>query len=122
MQGIIVRPRLRWAEEGEKPTKYFCSLESRNYVNKIIPKIIQENGNIINKEEEILNAVRQFYKNLYENPTNNPEQDLDIINMLTSIKANPKLTREERDLLEGELTESEILTVLKKMKINKSRN
>ena len=122
MQGIIVRPRLRWAEEGEKPTKYFCSLESRNYVNKIIPKIIQENGNIINKEEEILNAVRQFYKNLYENPTNNPEQDLDIINMLTSIKANPKLTREERDLLEGELTESEILTVLKKMKNNKSRN
>ena len=40
--------------------------------------------------------------------------------MLTSIKANPKLTRKGRDLLEGELTESEMLTVLKKMKNNKS--
>ena len=55
MQGIIVRSRLRWAEEGEKPTKYFCCLESKNYVTKTIPKIIQENGNIINKQEEILN-------------------------------------------------------------------
>ena len=63
MQGIIVRSRVRWAEEGEKPTKYFCGLESRHYVNKIIPKIIQENGNIINKQEEILNEVYNFIKN-----------------------------------------------------------
>ena len=38
---------------------------------------------IINKQQESLNEFRQFYKNLYGNPNNNPEQDLNIINTLT---------------------------------------
>jgi hypothetical protein len=37
LQGIYVRSRARWVEEGEKPSRYFCALESRNYSNKITP-------------------------------------------------------------------------------------
>ena len=50
-----------WAEEGEKPTKYFCSLESRNYVNRIIPQAVKEDGTSVKKD--ILNEVKNFYKN-----------------------------------------------------------
>jgi hypothetical protein len=35
----MVRSRARWVEEGEKPTKYFCHLESRNFLNKTIKKV-----------------------------------------------------------------------------------
>jgi hypothetical protein len=35
--------------EGEKPSHYFCNLESRKFTNKIIPNIQKENGDIIIK-------------------------------------------------------------------------
>ena len=39
LQGIHIRSRAKWVEEGEKPTHYFCSLESRNFTSKLIPKL-----------------------------------------------------------------------------------
>lgn len=122
LQGIIVRSRVRWAEEGEKPTKYFCNLESRNYSNKIIPKVVKDYGNTVINQEDILIEVKKFYKNLYGSQDNIPGQDLEIENLLNSItgNANPKLTEEDKKCLEGELSEKEILLVLKKIKNNKS--
>ena len=46
LEGVIIRSRTRWAEEGEKPTKYFCSLESRNFINKTIPKLNWKMGKL----------------------------------------------------------------------------
>ena len=37
--GLIVRARARWHEYGEKSTKYFLSLEKRNYTRKHIRKL-----------------------------------------------------------------------------------
>ena len=62
IKGIIVRSRVRWAEEGEKPTKYFCSVESRNYINKTISRVEKDNGQIVTKQENILLEVIQFYE------------------------------------------------------------
>lgn len=62
LQGIIVRSRVRWAEEGEKPAKYFCNLESRNYSNKIIPKVVKDDGNTVINQEDILIEVKNFIK------------------------------------------------------------
>ncbi|KAK6195898.1 hypothetical protein SNE40_001230 [Patella caerulea] len=31
MRGKFIRSRALWIEEGERPTKYFCKMESRNY-------------------------------------------------------------------------------------------
>ena len=39
IQGHLIRSRAKIIEEDEKPTKYFCNLETHNYSNKIIPKI-----------------------------------------------------------------------------------
>lgn len=120
LHGVIVRSRVRWAEEGEKPTRYFCSLESRNYVNKIIPKVVKDDGSALTKQEDILDDVKNFYKKLYGSFDDNAEQDLEIQNLLNSISINPKLNEDDKVRLEGELSEEEILAVLKKMKSNKS--
>ena len=39
MDGHIVRSRIQWLAEGEKPTSYFCSLERKNYIDKTVQKI-----------------------------------------------------------------------------------
>lgn len=39
LRGNYIRSRVKWIEEGEKPSKYFCNLESRNYLNKTIKKL-----------------------------------------------------------------------------------
>ena len=34
MKGHLIRSRTQWLSQGEKPTKYFCSLEHHNYTEK----------------------------------------------------------------------------------------
>ena len=118
MQGIMVRARVRWAEEGEKPTKYFCNLESRNHINKTIFKVTKDNGDTINRQEEILKEVKKFYSNLYK--THDIIEDKDIQEIFNDLQTSPKLSLEEINKLEGEISDEEILSILKKMKNNKS--
>ena len=64
---------------GKKPTKYFCALESRNYVNKIIPKLVTEDGTFIAKQEDSLEEVNTFYSDLYKHREG---RDININNIL----------------------------------------
>ena len=47
MKGKLVRSRAQWVDKGEKPTKYFCGLESKNYTSKIIPKVEKIMGKLL---------------------------------------------------------------------------
>ena len=44
MEGVLIRSKARWIEDGEKITKYFCGLEKRNYINKSMNKLINTKG------------------------------------------------------------------------------
>lgn len=57
-----IRSRAQWIEEGEEPTRYFCNLESRNFINKQLSKLEIENGQIIQSQEEIKNNQSCFMK------------------------------------------------------------
>ena len=48
------RSKCLWVERGEKPTKYFFNLEKRNYSRKVISELEDEDGEMINNEEENL--------------------------------------------------------------------
>ena len=62
MKGKLVRSRAKWVDEGEKPTKYFCGLESKNYTSKIIPKVEKDNEEIVTDQKEILKEVQYLYE------------------------------------------------------------
>ena len=64
-KGSIVRSKTRWIEQGEKPTKYFFNLEKRNYNHKTIKELKHPDGKSVTKEEEILEEIEIFYKELY---------------------------------------------------------
>ena len=58
----MLRSRANWIEHGEKPSKYFCSLEKRNYINKNVIKIVDNAGNIHTDQKIILNQISFFIK------------------------------------------------------------
>ena len=71
LQGHMIRSRARWIEEGEKPSKYFCNLESRNFLNKTIKKIYIEGIGMVYEQAEILDNIRSYYDKLYASTESN---------------------------------------------------
>ena len=66
----MLRARVQYYEEGEKPSKYFCNLEKHNFSNKLVSRL-NVNGNIIQNQGDIINEVRAYYKKLYSSKLSN---------------------------------------------------
>ena len=115
MNGVLLRSKARWIDNGEKVTKYFCSLEKRNYVSKQIRKLVKTNGEETEQPQEIQEEVYGFYKDLYK--TNENIIDCGISELINEI---PQLSTEEKESLEGELTLEEAEYALQNMKNDKS--
>ena len=116
LEGLKIRSRAKWIEQGEKVTKYFCNFENRNYVSKNMPNLYKKDGFKTTNQNEILEEVGLFYETLYEYRSV-VEVDLNQILDQTDI---PKLNKSETDNLEGIITKEEALSSLKNMKNNKS--
>ncbi len=119
MKGIIARAKVKGIKEGEKCTKYFCSLERRNYNEKLMFNLQNSEGETISKTSDIVNEQYKFYSNLYKVDPNVSDHHLD--NFLTD--ENPylnKLTEDERNECDSLLSYEECGKYLKQMKNNKS--
>ena len=44
IDGVMLRSRCRYQNLGEKPSKYFFDLENRNFTNKVITKLVEDDG------------------------------------------------------------------------------
>ena len=118
MQGFLVRSRANIIENGEKPSQYFCSLESHNYTSKIIHVIETERGQTITYQKGILKETSNFYETLYSSKENNLN-DIDLKSYMQNTRM-PTLKEDESLKLEGMLTLKEADQTLKNMKNNKS--
>ena len=65
LRGSVLRSKAIWISEGKKPSKYFCNLESRNFTNRIIPKVQKDDEEMINNQKDILKEIKFFYQELY---------------------------------------------------------
>ena len=120
IKGSIIRSKANWIENGEKPTKYFCNLEKRNFTTKIIPQIETDSGDIIIDQEKILSEIKTFYQNLYSE-NDGLQIDYDLKNLININDFDVTvLTKKESESLEGPLTYSEASQTLKNMKNDKS--
>ena len=116
-KGSIVRSKTRWIEQGEKPTKYFFNLEKPNYNHKTIKELKHPDGKSVTKEEEIVEEIEIFYKELYTS----------IISVenaqFTSFTENLELPRLEDSVsseLEGDITLKECKDILSTFSRGKS--
>ena len=116
LEGMIIRSKAQYIEEGERNSKYFSNLEKRNYTDKSILLIEREDNSITTDVDEIKSEINSFYKKLYSSRDN----ELVDLNLDELITHSPKLNDLERDSLEGEITYNEALSALKKMHNDKS--
>ena len=116
LEGLMIRSRAKWIDQGETVSKYFCNLENRNFVSKAMPNLITEDGTKTKNQVEILNETSSFYKKLYE------KREVKNINLKHTLSQEdiPKLNENEANNIEGMITEEEALCSLKNMKNNKS--
>ena len=67
LQGVLLRPRARWIDEGEKITKYVYGLEKRDFVSKQIIQLTLNDGNVLTETDEVVEDVNSFKINYHEN-------------------------------------------------------
>ena len=113
----IFRSKCRWIEMGERPTKYFFNLEKRNYIKKTITELRMEDETVIKKETQILDAIENYFSNLYLSTDSTTQEDYDEYIQDLSL---PRLSDEERDNMEGVLTYEECKKVLETFQNDKS--
>ena len=103
-EGAKIRSKAQWREDGETSSRYFCSLEKKRGADKTMRSVQRlKNGPIVTGNEDMLKETRQFYVDLYtEEGVEESAQD----SMLSRIKT--KLTKEQAQLCEGEVTHEEI--------------
>ena len=118
MQGHLIRSRTQWVVEGEKPTKYFCALEHKNYMDKTIKCLKTKNHTVTRKQDEILQEIKNYYEELFKSKDNMLTNfDLQTLLQGQNIK---RITDAEAKNIEGYLTVQEISYALKNTKNNKS--
>ena len=118
LKGNMIRSRAQWLDEGERPTKYFCALENKNFLDKTIKKVCNDENEIITDQKKILSAIETYYSNLFRS-RDTELNNIKIEDLFPNQDIN-KLTDEQKLDLEGELTIKEIGVALKNMKNDKS--
>ena len=120
VNGIMTQAKVRWLKDGEKNSKYFIGLEKRNFLNKSINRIVNDQGDMVTNFKDILFEQKKYYENLYTEQEVNLEDD--ILNNKFFITNNniPTLTENQKELCEGNITKDECMESIKSMENFKS--
>ena len=113
---VLVCSRANWLKNGEKLSKYLCSLERKNYVEKTIKQLKIDNDSITTDQKEILKEIQTYYSNLFKSRNIDETQIPSIIDDKIIRKLDDNTSKQ----LEGKLTAEEISYAIKNMKNNKS--
>ena len=114
-EGVKIRSRAKWLEEGERPTRYFFKLEQTKIQKSQINSIYDSNGITVSSQADIEKAHVDFYTNLFsEEPIDFEKQN----NLLSSV--SNRLSADQSALCEGEITLAEITNAVKDLNSGKS--
>ena len=116
--GVILRSKALFTEEGEKNTKYFLNLEKQNYNNKHMKSVVDSKGTVINTPIIISEEQASFFEKLY---TTNKciEESKTLITEFLETDDIPKLNEEQNKFLNSSLTVMELSSALKEMSNDK---
>ena len=115
-EGIRIRSRCQWNEEGEKSSKFVLNLEKFNGMRRQVRKIIVNDQEIADPNK-ILSEIRIFYESLFKKGNSKPPSQ---INSFLDKVQLPKLTITESNECDNELSEKELYISLMSMQKNKS--
>jgi exonuclease III len=115
INGQIFRSKIKWAEQGEKNTKFFLSLEKRNFKNKTITALEIDNT-IIKESNKIAFEQRKFYKTLYSEKLNkNDPSYTENLEQFLENNETKKLNETQKEFCDKPILQDEILKSIKKL-------
>lgn len=117
-QGIMIRTRADWVEQGEKSNKYFLGLEKTNKNKSTIRTILTNDNKNTHDQKRILCEIKDYYKLLYDNKDENLNSEES--KLFLNENMIPKLSSEDQQTCEGLLTMDECFKTLNTFKNNKS--
>ena len=115
LDAVKLRAKARFAEEGEKSSRYFYSLEKKKQADKRIHSITKDNLDTVTSTHDLLSETRSFYKKLYTAEIINPDAQQSFLD--TSIL---QLSSSDQNSCDLPLSSAELESALKKMEIDKS--
>ena len=115
--GIIIRSRVQWYEQGEKNTKYFLGLEKSVKQKSSIRKIIGEDGIEIEDPKLIQSEIKTFYAHRALRKISVTQ--FEVEQYLSSINT-PSCSSEQVETCNKEISLTEIFNALKSMSLNKT--
>ena len=115
MEGFKIRSRAQWLEQGEIPSRYFFQLERERVSKCSIDSIYNADGVEVRSQVDISRAHVDFYSQLFSCEQID-HQVLD--DLLSHVRA--RLSPDETQSCEGDVTLLELTTSLKGMAHNKS--
>ena len=91
--GIILRSKAQWYEEGEKGSKYFLTLEKNRKAKTCIRRLNSELNSHIEDPQSIMLEIKTFYSNLYKRTSVKTEEE--CLQYLLKL-STPKLSKDEK--------------------------
>ena len=116
-EGADVRARLRWAEDGERPTRYFCRLERGRQQDSTITELSTPDGPATNPQAISREAGRFYYALFSEDDPISGEAQATLLDALDPARTLDALDREACD---RPLTLVELRAVLSRCARNRS--
>ena len=114
-RGAMIRSRAKNIMEGEKCTAYFLGLEKKKQCKVAIKELINEKNETVTELSEILGTVQSYYKKLFT------REGITEENMeLTTSSIQNKISGEDKDWCDSQLTEKEIEAAMNNLNKNKS--
>ena len=115
IEGIMIRSRAQWLEEGERPSRYFFNLQKIKAQRSHSSSVYDLNGTEVSPQEEIEKAHVDFYLRLFsEEP-----MDAALLDDLLSLLSR-QLSSDQALSCEGQMMLDEMTFALRSMNANKA--
>ena len=110
-----MRSRIRWLEEGEKPTRFFFKLEQERAEKYRVSAMYDCDGNEVTSRTDLENAHVNFYRRLFACEEVDPVCQQHLFSQL-----DLKLSSEESASCDGLASLEELTTAVESLALNKS--
>ena len=115
LKACLLRARIEELNYMDRPSQYFYNLEKIRRKSKNITELLNDKGEIVNNQKEIMNTVEKFYQNLYDEEHTNKNDQNTIYKLLEKNKITENVNH-----IGALISEEEIKTALNKMSNKKS--
>lgn len=116
----MIRAQVKWAGEGERPSKFFLNLEKKNYDSKSISEIYNGEGTIITDPEEILQFEKSHFSAQFEQVEHNLAPHQRELGESFLSPSDRSMTDLDRQVLDCDLSLEEMEEAICQMKNGKA--